>query len=125
MSETSFKVNSQLLPSGFPREFDAHIYFNEANREQAAVLREKLKIDFVAKTVFIGDLISKPIGPHPLPMFEVNFPVAHFAEMVLWLMKERGDLNVLVHALSGDDYQDHTKGALWLGSVVDLDFSVF
>lgn len=121
----SFQVNSKLMPSGFPREFDAHIYFQPVESEFAALLREKAKREFTEKQVFVGELIPVPIGPHPQPMLEINFPRHLFAEVVLWLMHERGSLNVLVHEMSEDDYHDHTQGALWLGTPVELDLSKF
>lgn len=121
----NFQVNSKLLPAGFPREFDAHVYFSADQLEAATSLREKIKAHFKSETFFVGDMITEPIGPHPLPMFEANFPLALFSEVVLWLMKERGSFNVLVHPLSGDDYYDHTQGAMWLGEQVKLDYSKF
>lgn len=121
----NFQVNSKLLPQGFPREFDAHIYFKADELEMATQLRNKVKEHFNDKTFFVGDMVTEPIGPHPFPMFEANFPQSLFTEVVLWLMKERGNFNVLVHPLSGDDYYDHTQGAMWLGKPVDLDYSKF
>ncbi len=123
--ERSFKVNSQLLPAGFPREFDAHIYFEESSRSFAKTLREKAMTAFEGQRVFTGEMIPIGIGPHPIPMFEINFPKEMFSEVVLWLMKERGDLSVLVHELTGNDLYDHTQAALWLGSQVPLNYSVF
>lgn len=124
-SERPFKVNSQLLPEGFPRQFDAHIYFDESSREFATQLHAKSIEVFKGQQVFTGQLIPVPIGPHPLPMFEINFPKELFSEVVLWLMKERGSLSILVHELTGDDLYDHTQAALWLGPAVDLKYSVF
>jgi aromatic ring-cleaving dioxygenase len=107
----NFKVNSQLLPKEFPRDFDAHIYFEELTFNKA----EKLH----------ALMINQPIGPHPTGMFEANFPVKLFADVVLWLMKEHGELSVLIHPLTGNDYIDHTDQALWLGPPQPLDFSKF
>ncbi|MDG0816833.1 DOPA 4,5-dioxygenase family protein [Bdellovibrio svalbardensis] len=123
--ERNFKVNSQLLPEGFPREFDAHIYFDESSRAFAENLREKAIAAFAGRRVFTGDMIPTGIGPHPIPMFEMNFPKEVFTDVVLWLMRERGSLSVLVHELTGDDLYDHTQAALWLGPQVELKYSVF
>ena len=120
-----YKVNSKLLPEGFPREFDAHIYFPLEKMNEATLLRDKIKNTFSDQVFFVGDVIPVPIGPHPMPMFEANFPAGMFAEVVLWLTKERGDFSVLVHPLSGDDYYDHTQGAMWLGDSVKLNYSIF
>lgn len=124
METRPFKVNSKLLPAGFPREFDAHIYFESKDLEKATQLRDKIKTHFKDETFFVGDMITEPIGPHSLPMFEANFPQEIFTEVVLWLMKERGDFNVLVHPLSGDGYYDHTQGAMWLGHEETLNYSI-
>lgn len=120
-----FKVNSKLLPAGFPREFDAHIYFTEGTFVEATILRDKIKKHFESEVFFVGDLIPIPIGPHPLPMFEANFPLVIFNEVVLWLMKERKMFTVLVHPISGDDFFDHTQGAMWLGNSINLDYEKF
>lgn len=123
--QKTYTVNSKLLPSGFPREFDAHIYFDEAHREKASHFRDKAIRMFEGKKVFVGEMIPEAIGPHPVPMFEINFPKEYFTEVVLWLMRERGDLSVLVHELTGDDLYDHTQAALWLGPAVELKYDRF
>lgn len=120
-----FKFNSQLLPENFPREFDAHIYFSSEQLEKATLLRNKIKTHFRDMVFFVGDMCTEPIGPHPTPMFEANFPMEHFAEVVLWLMRERGDFSVLVHPLSGDGLYDHTQGAMWLGNSIELQYDAF
>ena len=120
-----FKVNSELLPVGFNREFDAHIYFNEINHDEVILLRTKMCAAFKNPEIFIGPMINCPIGPHPQPMFEVNFSVNQFSEVVLWLMKEHGTISILIHRLSGNDYVDHTREALWLGVALPLDLSIF
>lgn len=124
-SKRTFKVNSQLLPQGFPREFDAHIYFSENTQSEAEQLRALALEKFKGRLFFVGEMIPEPIGPHLLPMFEMNFPKDLFADVVLWLMSHRGSLSVLVHELTGDDLNDHTDAALWLGSPVALDLSRF
>ncbi|MEK2644352.1 DOPA 4,5-dioxygenase family protein [Bdellovibrio sp. BCCA] len=125
MKTRTYKVNSQLLPEGFPREFDAHIYFSETSFEKAHRLREEAIARFAGQRVFVGQMIPEAIGPHPIPMFEINFPKELFTDVVLWLMKARGDLSVLVHELTGNDLYDHTQAAMWLGEAVPLDYSEF
>jgi aromatic ring-cleaving dioxygenase len=124
-NKRNFKVNSQLLPKEFPRDFDAHIYFNELTFNKAENLHFKMLEAFQGKEVFVGQMINQPIGPHPTGMFEANFSVNLFADVVLWLMTEHGELSVLVHRLTGNDYIDHTSGSLWLGATLPLDFSKF
>lgn len=120
-----FIVNSKQLPKDFPREFDAHIYFSAEEYEEAKNFRDKIKAKFQYENFFVGDLIPKPIGPHPMPMFEANFSKDIFSEVVIWLMYHRKNFNILVHPLTGDDYFDHTQGVMWLGESVELDLSKF
>ena len=117
-----YQVNSKQLPQNFPRQFDAHIYFELKDFKTAELLRKNALEHFEGKEVFVGDLIGEAIGPHTLPMFELNFPKRLFSEVTLWLMYERKNLNVLVHELTGDDYRDHTQAAIWLGAVVPLHY---
>lgn len=116
----SYHYNSEILPPNFPRQFDAHIYVQSDSLDFAKKLHAKSLLDFKGQQVFVGEIIPEPIGPHPTPMFEINFPKELFADVVLWLMKERGDLSVLVHELTGNDLYDHTQAALWLGTPVEL-----
>jgi aromatic ring-cleaving dioxygenase len=105
------------------REFDAHIYYTADSRNSAAFLRENIARLFKRDTIRVGRLIDRPVGPHPTPMFEVNFTRSEHDGFVQWLTRNRGVHTVLVHEVTGDDPRDHTLGALWLGEPVLLDFS--
>lgn len=120
MTDAMNLVNSKHIPKDFKREFDIHVYFDESTRKEAEELQAKLKTRFKADDLFVGYLLDKPVGPHPIAMFECNFQEPLFQEVVLWLMKERGNLNILVHPLTGDDYKDHTDCAIWLGKSIEL-----
>lgn len=66
-------------------------------------------------------LWDKPIGPHPIGMFEVNlFTPAQFGAFISWLVINRGPLSALVHPNTGDDIRDHTQRATWLGQPFPL-----
>ena len=68
---------------------------------------------------------KKAVGPHPLPMFEVNvFSPAEFGAFVAWLVVHRGPLSALVHPNTGDDIRDHTINATWMGTPLELDIEV-
>ena len=121
----SFKVNSEQIPEGFASDFDAHIYFTEDSLEEAKAFQLLIKNTFDPKDVFIGDLIPKAIGPHPIPMFEIDFKLPLFDKITEWLNLHRGKLNILVHPHSGDDLYDHTEGAIWLGDKLALKLSIF
>jgi DOPA 4,5-dioxygenase len=59
-------------------------------------------------------------GPHPVPQIQIIFRKEAFQEVVPWLMLNREGLDILVHPLSDDEYDDHTASALWLGTPVAL-----
>ncbi|MDZ7958013.1 MAG: DOPA 4,5-dioxygenase family protein [Aulosira sp. DedQUE10] len=97
--------------------FHAHVYFDIATREAAAHVREGLGANF---DVQLGRWHDKPIGPHPISMYQVAFSPEQFGKVVSWLMLNREGLDILVHPSTGDDFVDHTDHALWLGNKLDL-----
>ncbi len=100
--------------------YHIHIYYAESEGPEAArALREALAARF---DVELGMWREKAGGPHPTPMFQVNFANPLFPEIVPWLMLNRGGLDVLVHPETGDDVADHGDFALWLGQVLPIDF---
>ncbi|OQV14963.1 hypothetical protein BV898_10867 [Hypsibius exemplaris] len=101
----------------------AHVYFEAATEAVAEALREKTIAKYAGRDVEVYGMIRTPAGPHPVGMFKIEFSREMFADVVLWLERERGDLSVLVHVLSGDEYYDHTQGALWLGPQQSLRLS--
>lgn len=97
--------------------FHAHIYYDPETRLVAERLREAIGASF---TVQLGRWHDQPIGPHPVSMYQVAFAVAEFPRLVPWLMLNRAGLTILVHPLTGNDYDDHAHHALWLGAVLPL-----
>jgi aromatic ring-cleaving dioxygenase len=70
-------------------------------------------------------LWDRLVGPHLLPMFEVNvFSPAQFGAFITWLSINRGPLSALVHPNTGDEVGDHTSGAIWLGPPVPLNIDI-
>jgi len=65
-------------------------------------------------------LSDAPRGPHPVPQFRFTFTAAQFENVVPWLMLNRQGLDVLVHPLTGNSYDDHSRYAVWLGAPVPL-----
>ncbi len=108
------------MESGTIQGYHIHIYYTEAEGpEPARALRDALAARF---EVELGMWRETAGGPHPAPMFQVNFATPRFAEIVPWLMLNRGGLDVLVHPETGDDVADHGDFALWLGRVLPIDF---
>jgi aromatic ring-cleaving dioxygenase len=102
--------------------YHAHVYYAPTTtREAAARLREGLGERF---TVRLGRWHDEAVGPHPISMYQVAFAVAEFPRVVPWLMINRGSLSILVHPLTGDDYDDHAYFSLWLGTPVPLRLEV-
>ena len=97
-------------------KYHAHVYWHNAQeRERALALRDSLD-DLGCG---LGRVMDRPIGPHPLPMYQVNFD-HHQTESVKTLLTDQG-LSVLLHEDTGDDVRDHTAGASWIGAVLPLD----
>lgn len=69
----------------------------------------------------IYSLFDRPIGPHPIGMFEVNvFSPAQFGAFLAWLVINRGPLSALIHPNTGDHVRDHTQLATWMGQPLPL-----
>jgi aromatic ring-cleaving dioxygenase len=103
--------------------YHAHIYYDPAKtRDAAARLREGLGRAFPAAT--LGSWHDEAVGPHTVAMYQVVFAVEDFARLVPWLMLNRDGLDVLVHPLAGNAYDDHTIFAMWLGDKLPLRLDV-
>jgi aromatic ring-cleaving dioxygenase len=118
-----------------------HIYYFQSNPEQTKFAQElwqrvRLECEFsrvswlisLVPELRIYKLWDRPIGPHPLAMFEVNlFTPAQFGAFIPWLIINRGPLSALVHPNTTDEEEerDHTQRATWLGQPVPLDLSIF
>jgi aromatic ring-cleaving dioxygenase len=97
--------------------YHAHVYYDPATRPVAETLRRAMGEMF---TVQLGRWHDVPVGPHPIAMYQVAFPTSEFSRLVPWLMLNREGLSILVHPLTGDDYEDHARFALWLGTPLPL-----
>ncbi len=56
---------------------------------------------------------------------QLAFDSTQFDKLILWLEEHRGGLNILVHGVTGNDREDHTANASWLGEPAKLNLSVF
>ena len=97
--------------------YHAHVYFDAARRDAAARLQKAIVDKFVVEA---GAFADEPRGPHPISQFNIIFKTPEFQQIVPWLMFNRDGLDVLVHALTDNSYDDHSKNALWLGTPVPL-----
>ena len=92
-------------PADAITSYHAHVYYRDTDeRAKAAVLREAIEAGFEVR---MGRWRDKPVGPHPIAMYQVAFATDQFAKLVPWLMLNRDGLVVFLHALTGDDLTDH------------------
>ena len=100
--------------------YHAHVYYSDEDRAAASALRE----EFTAgrpEVLFVGRMMDRGVGPHPLPQFEVHFPERARLEVVAAI--EASGLRALVHPLTDDDLADHTTLGQWIGESLELDLA--
>jgi aromatic ring-cleaving dioxygenase len=97
--------------------YHAHIYYDAATRAVAERVRTGIGARFAVR---LGRWHDKPVGPHPVSMYQVAFAVEEFPLLVPWLMLHREGLSVLVHPETGNEYDDHANFASWLGTPIAL-----
>jgi len=103
--------------------YHAHIYYDPTKtKAEAARLREGIAAAFPRATV--GSWHDEAVGPHTVSMYQIAFAIEDFPRLVPWLMLNRAGLDVLVHPLAGNAYDDHTVYAMWLGDKLPLKLDV-
>lgn len=112
-----------------------HIYYFQSNPVQSRYARElweRIRREFPELRIYT--FWDRPVGPHPVAMFEVNlFTPAQFGAFIPWLAVWRGPLSVLVHPNTTEtdvpeherELRNHTERAIWLGERVPLDTGIF
>lgn len=109
-------------PQNIHKAYHAHIYFGTGTvaqaRELAAQAGKRFKVE-------VGRVHEELVGPHPQWSCQLAFSAAEFDQIIPWLDEHRGELDVFVHGLTGDDLADHTTHAYWLGNEWPLDLSMF
>ncbi|KIN02027.1 hypothetical protein OIDMADRAFT_18785 [Oidiodendron maius Zn] len=130
----SYERFAAPLDNGRRGGFDVHIYYFQNNLSQtqfAKELWERIRREFPELRIY--KLWDRPVGPHPIAMFEVNlFTPAQFGAFIPWLVINRGPLSALLHpntvdsvtGKSTEELRDHTQRATWLGERVILDTSM-
>ncbi|MGA3401119.1 MAG: DOPA 4,5-dioxygenase family protein [Acetobacteraceae bacterium] len=101
--------------------YHAHIYYGNEDRSPTA---DKVCQELAAKFPVELGTNNGIAGPHPIAQRQVIFNASAFAEVVPWLMFNRQGLDILIHPLSDDEYDDHTANALWLGNPVPLKLEI-
>lgn len=99
--------------------YHSHIYFTLEEYDKAERVRSNMRRHLVG-IADVYDLVDYPIGPHTMPMFEIDFPAKSMGKVVEVLLEFREGLSILIHPLSGDHYADHTEYPIWIGKPVEL-----
>ncbi|MBS0477489.1 MAG: aromatic ring-opening dioxygenase [Proteobacteria bacterium] len=106
--------------------YHAPVYFTGADRTAASTLRDRFAALMAPGSnpaiIFVGSMVEGPVGPHPLPQYEIHF-LAPARDGVIALIEQAG-LRALIHPLTDDDLADHTTLGHWIGPPLVLDQSV-
>jgi aromatic ring-cleaving dioxygenase len=102
--------------------YHAHVYFDASTVPQARALCEEAGRLFGVQA---GRVHEKLVGPHPRWSCQLAFDTGQFDAVVPWLDAHRQGLDVFVHGLSGNDLEDHTTHAYWLGTAWPLNLAMF
>lgn len=99
-------------------DYDIHVYWADADqRKEAAAIKNML----TGLNIHTFEMIDKPIGPHPLPMFEAHVNDNDLVTVEQEIEKIRKLCSVLIHEKTGNPMYDHTYGVRWLGKTLTLD----
>ncbi|MEO5670097.1 MAG: DOPA 4,5-dioxygenase family protein [Ramlibacter sp.] len=109
-------------PQNLHPAYHAHVYFDAGTVAQARELIAEAGRDI---PVQVGRVHEKLVGPHPRWSCQLAFDAGEFDKVIPWLDAHRGNLDVFVHGLSGDDLADHTTHAYWLGNEWPLNLEMF
>ena len=109
-------------PKNIHAAYHAHIYFGPDTVAQARALSQAAGEQLNVK---VGRVHEKNVGPHPRWSCQLAFESADFDSVIGWLDANRDGLDIFVHGLSGDDLEDHTTHAYWLGNSWPLNLGMF
>jgi aromatic ring-cleaving dioxygenase len=110
-------MSGPKTPSTEVNGYHAHVYYNNETKAAAKRIAEKIGHEFAVKFGAFRDGI---VGPHPIANVQIIFTAAEFQNVVPWLMLNREGLDVLIHPLTDNSVDDHSRYALWLGTPVPL-----
>ena len=115
-------MNTPNRPVNSHQAYHAHVYYDQDSLALARSILEQIPKKFGLK---LGRIFQKLVGPHPSWSCQIIFNKNDFDAFVPWLEENRSGLSIFIHALTGNDWQDHTRYAYWLGDSVELDLSLF
>ena len=97
--------------------YDIHTYWRDSEERGEAL---KLKEILINNNVQTYSLVEFPVGPHPLPMFEAHVSAANLPAIEAQLVVNTVNCSILIHEKTNNHMYDHTKGARWLGTPLQL-----
>lgn len=109
-------------PNNNHQAYHAHVYFDHETSESAYTIRQHAA---QVLGLEVGNFNQKLVGPHLQWSFSIDFSHHQFDSVIIWLEEVRQNMSVLIHAVTGDEYQDHTEYASWLGKPLPLKLSIF
>ena len=109
-------------PENVYEKYHAHVYFDQDTLDAATKICTRAGELF---GVAVGRVHQKNVGPHPRWSCQLSFDASQFDDLIAFLEDNRAGMTVLVHALTGNDLDDHTAHAAWLGEPVDLNLAMF
>ena len=124
--EQKKKIVPQMDNKMIIKEYHFHVYWNLEDFDLALNLH-----DLIEKENREGAMVAKilrinkgPIGPHPLPSYEVWVPIEYFSiAYSFFLLNRPPKLSVLIHPLTREEIRDHTERATFLGKSYPLDLT--
>ena len=97
--------------------YHAHIYWKSATERTLAI---SLRPSFQSIGCGLGSVHDRPIGPHPLPMYQIKYDSSIQNEVETLLRIQ--PMSILLHEDIGVDHvRDHTEGARWINEPLELD----
>ena len=107
----------QAKDVGTIADYHAHVYYDPASKDRAALLRQWVEERFPVR---MGSWHDEPVGPHVQAMYQIAFATDQFPTLVPFLMLNRMGLTILLHPQSGRPRDDHTLHASWMGQVLPV-----
>ena len=102
--------------------YHAHVYFDADSVDQARDLCVHAAEHF---GVEMGRVHERNVGPHPRWSCQLGCSPEQFTRLLPWLALNRQGLVIFAHPETGDPLADHRDHAIWLGTGLDLNLSIF
>jgi DOPA 4,5-dioxygenase len=102
--------------------FHAHVYYDPPEHAEALEFCERAGKTFGVK---VGRMHDNPVGPHPRGSCQLTIEKAQLAEVLPWLVLNRGKFTIFTHAQTGNALKDHTQHVIWLGPSETLKLDQF